>query len=68
MMDDVVTPTPASMRSLYDLLAQLCIECTGLALMAVAVSAKPHNGAGVAFEKMVSVDHDPNILAFDLWG
>ena len=67
-MNHAVTPTPACVRSLHDLLAQLHIERAGLALMAIGIAAKPHKGAGVAFRQLVVIDHAADRFAFDLWG
>ena len=39
VMNDAVAPAPALMGGLYDLLAQLDIERTGLTLMTIGISA-----------------------------
>lgn len=68
VVDHAVAPAPAGVRGLDDLVAQFHVEGTGLAHMAVGVSAQPHKSTGVAFRHVVLIDHAPNSLAFDLWG
>jgi hypothetical protein len=68
IVNHAVAPTPAGVRSLDDLVAQFHVERTGMAHMALGVTAQPHKGAGVAFGQVVFSHHASNSLAFDLWG
>jgi hypothetical protein len=60
--------TTLAMRGLNDLVAQFHIERTGVAHMAVGITAQPHKGACVAFRHAVFNHHVSYGLAFDLWG